>query len=399
MRLNAMTMNGEHQVRFGPFSVDLHTHEVRKDSIRLRLVGQPFEILAVLLGRPGELVTREELRARLWAGDTFVDFDHGLNAAVNKLRDVLCDSAEKPRYIETLPRRGYRFIGKVECRADPQLSPRLNPMADRAPTTASEISSAVTGSRTIGKKDARGWHPYVSGAAALVILLLGGTLLLKTLSSHGKNMGAPARPVQITPFTGPTDTAGEPAFSPDGNSIAFYREGSSQSDSGIFVQQVGSKEFRQLTRNENDCCPAWSPDGRSIAFSRFVNHEPRMYVVAASGGAERRLETNGVPPKMGRLDWSPDGKTIAFSGGAGLSLLSLGNSQVRRLTTPSPLTQDWGPSFSPDGRQILFARSSEMGFPEQIMMIAATGGEPTMVTTEVARLRGSPRWSSDGRSG
>jgi Tol biopolymer transport system component/DNA-binding winged helix-turn-helix (wHTH) protein len=393
-----MTANGDDQVRFGPYSVDLHTHEVRKDSIKMRLVGQPFEILSVLLGRPGELVTREELRARLWAGDTFVDFDHGLNAAVNKLRDVLCDSAENPRYIETLPRRGYRFIGKVER----QRGNGLPPEPDQPANPLSSVSSSGISPSDIPvitePKDSRLWHAYATGAVALLALFLGGTFLLKTVSSHGKNIGTVAKPVRIMPFTGPADTAGEPAFSADGTSIAFYREGSKPEDSGIFLQRIGSSQFRQLTRSEHDCCPAWSPDGRSIAFSRFVDQEPAIYIVPAAGGPEWRLDTKGVAPKIGRVDWSPDGKTIAFSGGASLSLLSLENSDVRRLTTPPPLAQDWGPSFSADGKKILFARSSEMGFPEQIMTMSAAGGDPTVVTTEAARLRGSPRWSSDGRS-
>src|SRR6266849_2046754 len=101
-------------VRFGPFEADLRAGELRKHGVKLKLVGQPFEVLAMLLERPGQLVTREELRARLWPTDTFVDFDHGLNAAVNKLRDALSDSAEKPTYVETLPRRGYRFISSVD---------------------------------------------------------------------------------------------------------------------------------------------------------------------------------------------------------------------------------------------------------------------------------------------
>jgi TolB-like protein/Tfp pilus assembly protein PilF len=100
-------------VRFGPFEADLRAGEVRKHGVKLKLVGQPFEVLAMLLECPGQLVSREELRARLWPTDTFVDFDHGLNAAVNKLRDALSDSAEKPNYVETLPRRGYRFISAV----------------------------------------------------------------------------------------------------------------------------------------------------------------------------------------------------------------------------------------------------------------------------------------------
>src|ERR1700730_4565336 len=100
-------------VRFGPFEADLRAGELRKHGVKLKLVGQPFEVLAMLLECPGQLVTREELRARLWPTDTFVGFDHGLNAAVNKLRDALNDSAEKPNYVETLPRRGYRFISTV----------------------------------------------------------------------------------------------------------------------------------------------------------------------------------------------------------------------------------------------------------------------------------------------
>ena len=109
-----MGFNGSDRLRFGAYEADLHTGELWKHGTRVKLVGQPFEILAALVRRPGQLVTREEIRARLWPGDTFVDFNHGLNAAVNKLRDVLCDSADTPKYIETLPRRGYRFIAEVQ---------------------------------------------------------------------------------------------------------------------------------------------------------------------------------------------------------------------------------------------------------------------------------------------
>jgi len=97
--------------RFGVFEANLHSGELRKHGIRIRLQEQPFQILALLLERPGELVTREELRQRLWPSDTFVDFDHGLNTAVNKLREALSDSAATPRFVETLARRGYRYIG------------------------------------------------------------------------------------------------------------------------------------------------------------------------------------------------------------------------------------------------------------------------------------------------
>jgi DNA-binding winged helix-turn-helix (wHTH) protein len=100
-------------IRFGAFEVDVHTGELRKQGVRIKLREQPFQILQLLLERPGEVVSRDELQKRLWPGDTFVDFDRGLNKAVNHLRDALGDSAESPRFIETLPKRGYRFIASV----------------------------------------------------------------------------------------------------------------------------------------------------------------------------------------------------------------------------------------------------------------------------------------------
>src|SRR5438270_1497949 len=101
-------------VRFGDYEADLRSGELRRQGQRLKLQEKPFQVLAALLTHPGELVTREQLRQSLWPADTFVDFEHGLNTAVNKLREALRDSANDPRFIETLPRRGYRFIGTVE---------------------------------------------------------------------------------------------------------------------------------------------------------------------------------------------------------------------------------------------------------------------------------------------
>jgi len=101
-------------VRFGRFKLDLRAAELRKGATRMRLQNQPYQILRMLLGHPGEVVLREEIRERLWPNDTVVEFDHCINRAVRRLRNALSESADKPRYIETLPRRGYRFIGKVE---------------------------------------------------------------------------------------------------------------------------------------------------------------------------------------------------------------------------------------------------------------------------------------------
>src|SRR5579859_4265532 len=110
-------------VRFDNFELDVRAGELRKHGVRLRLQGQPLQVLTALLERAGDVVTREELRAQIWAADTFVDFDHSLHNAIARLREVLGDSAEMPRYIETLPRRGYRFIGQLDGAEAQPLAP------------------------------------------------------------------------------------------------------------------------------------------------------------------------------------------------------------------------------------------------------------------------------------
>ena len=107
-------------VRFGAFELDFRASELRKQGTKVKLQEQPFQILQVLLQRPGEIVTREELQQKIWPSDTFVDFDHGLYNAIKRLREALGDSADTPRFVETLSRRGYRFVGKIECDA-PQM--------------------------------------------------------------------------------------------------------------------------------------------------------------------------------------------------------------------------------------------------------------------------------------
>src|ERR1700756_2763579 len=106
------------RVRFGSFEIDEIAGELRRDGVKIRLQEQPFQILQILLERPGEVITREDLRKRVWPSDTFVDFDHGINNAIKRLREALGDPAETPCFIETLPRRGYRFIATVTKNAE-----------------------------------------------------------------------------------------------------------------------------------------------------------------------------------------------------------------------------------------------------------------------------------------
>jgi Tol biopolymer transport system component/DNA-binding winged helix-turn-helix (wHTH) protein len=422
-----MTRNGSDRVRFGPFEVDLHTHELWKFGTRLKLVGQPFEILVVLLNKPGELVTREELRTRLWPGDTFVDFNHGLNAAVNKLRESLSDSAEKPRYVETLPRRGYRFIANIECAAKAVVPDPRSPDLPTPPTIESpsaprtNFTFSDAGPATDAPRPGAVLH-YLVGAGVLFTFFLAAAFLFRTSSSYGA--GSPTRSIveHTRPLLAISDTD-TPAFSPDGNSVAFHREHSQPGESGIYVTAVGSEQLMQLTSNDDDRYPVWSPDGRWIAFTRASHQTHSIHLVAADGGgdqkrnaeqsvgpisaalkltssgtAERELPTGGVTVSHGELDWSPDGKCIAFAGQSGIYLLSLEDSTVRRITEPPPMVEDWGPSFSPDGQRIMFVRNREIGAPDEIRATPISGGEGMHLFSERGRISSAPQWSFDGRS-
>ena len=167
-------------VRFGTFEVDLSGGELRQKGIKIKLQEQPFRILAALLEQPGALVTREQLRERLWPSDTFVDFEHSLNAAVKKLRQALRDDAENPRFIETVPKRGYKFIAPIASGSEPQM--RVIELPVEVPSTAPEIRRTKT--------------MALAAAAVLGVVLLAGWFYWRHASS-----GNPVDSVAVLPFT------------------------------------------------------------------------------------------------------------------------------------------------------------------------------------------------------
>src|SRR5712692_1845037 len=179
-------------IRFGAFEVDLRTGELRKHGIKIRLQEQPLQILQQLLEHPGEVVTREDLQKRIWPADTFVDFDHGLYSAVQRLRDALSDNAETPRYVETLPRRGYRFIATVN---------HGNGVEAKAQTAGVEAPAPVVLERPAPWRSLR--IPVLVAAGAAVVVLLsalafkGGSLLERL---PGKAAVPPIRSLAVLPL-------------------------------------------------------------------------------------------------------------------------------------------------------------------------------------------------------
>jgi len=137
--------------RFDPFELDVRSGELRKHGIRIKLREQPVQILLMLLESPGEVVLREEIRRRLWPNNTQVEFDHGINAAIQKLRDALGESADSPRYVETVARRGYRFLGAVERVGDPAAAAKPEPPAPETPASSNLDGKVLSHYRIRGK--------------------------------------------------------------------------------------------------------------------------------------------------------------------------------------------------------------------------------------------------------
>jgi Tol biopolymer transport system component/DNA-binding winged helix-turn-helix (wHTH) protein len=353
-------------VRFDSYEVDFNSGELRKHGVRIRLQDQPLRILQLLLNRPGQLIPREELVRQLWPEGTFVDYDHSLNAAVAKLRQALLDSADKPQYIETIGRRGYRFIGEVKV---PAHSARL----------ATPPRSRI-------------W------AFVLVVLIL-------TLAAgfyyyfHGTNRKLPpARVVPLTSYPGRQIT---PALSPDGKQVAFSWDGEKGDSFDIYVKMVDAgSPLRLTTSPAADLCPVWSPDSRNIAFIRSLGDRTEIWMVPALGGAERKL---GESVSWRAPSWSPNGQLIVLddeespSGPHGLSLLALETGEKRTLTSPlKRYLGDFGPQFSPDGKTIAFIRASSNVTADLYVLpvnpAGTPGGDPKRLTSrgEVFQLDWTP---------
>jgi DNA-binding winged helix-turn-helix (wHTH) protein/Tol biopolymer transport system component len=320
----AVREKGARSVQFGVFEVDLYAGELRRNGSRVKLQEQPFQILTMLLGRPGEVVSREELQKKLWPADIFVDFDHSLNAAIRRLRDALGDSAENPRFVETVARRGYRFL---------------------APVTG--VSATVT---------TRPTHQPTTGpnrlllSVALAVLLVG--VLLGWGIAHSRRQSAQTTPIRIKQWRLTANSEENPvlgaAISPDGKYLAFADK------TGSYLRQIDGGETHSLSLPSGfRAIPAaWYPDGSHLV-ATWVDgptSPPSLWQVSIMGGAPRKLIDNGESPAV-----SPNGSQIAFVKGpkhAGELWAMEGNGE-NPIRLANCQTCTFGvPAWSPDGRGI-----------------------------------------------
>ncbi len=373
-------------VRFDVFEIDRQAGVLSREGWPVKLQEQPFRVLSLLLERSGEVVTRDELCRNLWPPNTFVDFDHGLNSAVARLREALRDSAENPRFIETVAKRGYRFIAPVVI-APLDAAGRAVPVALGPVAPAEKI---LTGKFA----KARTW---MIGVPLLILLCAVGLWAF-----YRKTAEAMLPPIEVVPLVGLRGFQVTPAFSPDGNLVAF-RQSDGTHNTGIYTAVVGGEKSLRLTSDPGDCCPTWSPDGRQIAFTRYDGKTFSIVVVPALGGTEQRVYRG--PASMGTgLSWSPDNKFLAFPESTAsdpprswISLLSLADSSTRVLTSPPAGSLDHEPTFSPDGLQIAFVRSTVAGVSNDVFVMPTRGRAVRRLTFDNRPIMGPPAWTANGR--
>jgi Tol biopolymer transport system component/DNA-binding winged helix-turn-helix (wHTH) protein len=322
------------RMAFGPFEVNAEAGELRKNGIRIRLSGQPFRVLLTLLKHPGDLVTREQLREQVWNEGTFVDFEGGLNAAVNKLRRALNDSAEDPRYIETVPARGYRFIGNLQGRN----------FAVVPPAPGSPNREALPGRRGLGLR----W--WLAAAACLAA----------SVAVWWRHHDAPSVPFlwKLTQLTNDAGFSGWPALSPDGKLLAYTSDRGLEGGQDLYVKQVaGGQPVRLTFDGLGNTTPDFSPDGSRIVF-RSRRDGGGIYEVPTFGGELRLLARYGLNPRF-----SPDGSQVAYWVGApNVALTIPGSGAIWAVPAAGGQPRALGPSFtdarypiwSPDGKRLLF---------------------------------------------
>jgi DNA-binding winged helix-turn-helix (wHTH) protein len=288
-----MPANGR-PIRFGVFEVDLHAGELRKQGMRIKLREQPLQILVLLLAHPGELVSREELQKQLWPSDTFVDFDRGLNKAVNHLREALGDSAESPRFIETLPKRGYRFIAPVNAGSPngqpPESAPAEPPElgADAQPPGARRAARVLRGTHSAKL-------PWTIAALASASAAICGALLWRATWTVNRQVAQPM--MRFSVDFGADARRGQaengefnPVISPDGTHLVFPAKAADGSER-LAMRRPDQPAVTILAGTEGAADPFFSPDGQWIGF--FAGHKLKK-IPLAGGGAVTLCDTPGL---------------------------------------------------------------------------------------------------------
>src|SRR5580658_174222 len=331
---SATQKSGASRVQFGVFEADFTTGELRRSGVRVRLQSQPFKLLHVLVEHAGEVVTREILQMELWGSDTTVDFDHSLGIAVNKLRDALGDSAENPRFVETLAKRGYRFIAPVRVIVDQH--------------AIESIFGAAESTSVLAKPASRLWF-WLAAVLAAACLVLGLAYVLR------KPSRSPYHVDQVT-FTGhvlDNDLLVESFSSSasDGTRIYFsHMDGGNPALAEALAVNGEISHFRLPSEIGAPLIGSLSPDGSKLVLRTHLQAEPEqpLWIVPTLGGDARR-----VPNVLAHdATWMPDGLRLLVASGNDLTVVGPDGSDPHHLLTVQGLA--FWLRWSPDHQRLRF---------------------------------------------
>jgi len=401
---------GRQRLSFGVFEAELCSGDLYKRGRRVHLQDQPFRVLSLLLARPGKLVTREELRKELWPDGTYVDFDEGIDTALKKLRQALGDSANNPVFIETVPRRGYRFIAPITGDGFGPEAPSVagipapgNGASDTASLASGEVSPAIAAIRT---SRVANYLLYPACAAAILAVLIAAAFLLRSRPTSPARPAVNLRQLTVNSIENPV-TSG--AISPDGKYLAFVDA------KGIHIQLVDTGEALTVPQPESlngknvqweILASAWFPDSARFLVNahpaaldpgRWTSDTSSIWEVSVLGGAPRKLRDNAIADAV-----SPNGAFIAFGANKGrfgdleIWLMGPNGEQAHKLFDTDENSAVGGLQWLPGGQRVAYLRSDPSG--NALVSRDLNGGSPATLLS-VTDMKGIDNlsWQPDGR--
>lgn len=403
-----------HFYEFVPFRLDPEEKVLQCEDEIIPLPPKATEILLLLVKNTGRIVEKEKFLKDVWP-NTFVE-ESSLTVNISLLRKTLGEGQNGKKFIETVPRRGYRFVATVVERFVEPSTPLIafaetSVFSSEGPGVPSQKSSTprVTPLDPTRPEDAlyerRSRVRSIGLFGRLGMCLAGGVIVGAAVwSMFFRANPNPPPPVRIVPFTSYPGFESSPAFSPDGNQIAFAWDGDKGGHTSIYVKLIDAGVSLRLTGDaSDDSFPAWSPDGRYIAFVRyFGSSSPKgIFLVSSLGGPERKV-AEIIPGRWPHLAWTPDGSHLAVRDADSVQqplsifLLSVETGQKRKLTSSDEaIVGDSRPAFSPDGKSLAFVRTTGVN-REDVFIMPASGGAPRQLTFDGAQVFGLA-WTTDAR--
>ncbi|HEX4945550.1 MAG TPA: DPP IV N-terminal domain-containing protein, partial [Blastocatellia bacterium] len=381
-----MSKRANNGYEFGTFRLDAAERLLLRDGEVVPLTPKSFDLLLMLIAQHGHLLEKDELLKRVWP-DTIVE-EANLASNISLIRKALGEGENGQKFIETVPKRGYRFVAEVRVAEQTEFG-------DAATLPVAEEARSEALSRPVKQRRKIAFLPL-----SVLVLAVGGIAFgLYQFLTRSQTKSAGAAP-KLTPLTSLPGRESQPTFSPDGNQIAFVWR--NEKDSDIYVKMVNAETKLQLTNDPADeISPAWSPDGSSIAFLRRTPEGNGVYVVPALGGAERKIGTVLAELSWpGFLHWSPDGSALLVEDKAspqepfGVFSLSVATGKKQRLTSPpAGVYGDFNATYSPDGKTIAFSRV--IGFKVADLYLVPAAGGAVQRLTQLHRAINGFAWLPD----